>query len=114
MENFDHSDSKSGGYTRLSLQNVLLVQDVAISMISCSRLDQSGVTTTFAHGMCVISDRNMQERIVGYAVKRHGDNLFEIAGEAIHNPTERTIRAAVTRPLSSRPRHDGVHLWQGG
>ncbi len=110
MEKLDGSDSESGQYTRLSLQNVLLVPEVAISVISCSRLDQCDLTTTIAHDMCVISDRKKQDRSIGYAVVRHGDNLFEIAGEAIPNPAEHTIRSAVTSS-SYLSQHDAVQLW---
>lgn len=99
-------------YNTLSLQHVLYVPSSSMSILSCAKLDEHDITTTFAHGVCAMTDRSDDNMLLGYAPRRSCDNLYEVAGFASGERNENSIRLGIVRNMVARQKKlKGVHLW---
>ena len=60
----------------LKVRNVYLVPALKINLLSCTRLDEKGITASFSFGRCKFLDREAGNFIMGYANRRNSDNLY--------------------------------------
>lgn len=63
------------GRARVMVRNVYYIPDMSLNFLSCSRLDEKGVTTTIAQRRCIFSDRRDNDTFAVLS-RRETDDLF--------------------------------------
>lgn len=102
----DPAENCSKGATRLVLSRVLYVPEAGVNMISCTQLDNSGISTLIEGGKCVLIDRRDKRSQLGFAKRRSTDDLFVLEGIVVKGEKVACMyKAEVADPPT------GIDLW---
>ena len=80
----------------LKVRKVYLVPRSKINLLSCTCLDEKGITALFSYGRCKFLDRDAGNSIIGYANRRNSDNLY-CASLIVQENGRKVIAAPVRR-----------------
>lgn len=89
------------GHMKLMLRSVYYITALTLNALSCSRLDEHGISTEISNGSCKLIDRGQEDKLLATVMKSTSDGLYAvntIRRKDASNPMKQCIATQRTLP----------------